>query len=70
MKYMDKKAQARQDAIAYQMGEYSQVSFMASIGYKDGDGLSYGELAEVQAIFERLGKRYGLLKEFKENCII
>lgn len=43
MKYMDKKAQARQDAIAYQMGEYSQVSFMASVGYEYGDG--HGRIA-------------------------
>ncbi len=30
---------------------------------------SYGELATIQGFFERNGKRYGLLKEFKENCI-
>lgn len=30
---------------------------------------SYGELATIQDFFERNGKRYGLLKEFKENCI-
>lgn len=31
---------------------------------------SYGELAEIQGYFEKQGKRYGLLKEFRENCII
>lgn len=31
---------------------------------------SYGELAEYQAHFEKLGKRYGLLREFRENGII
>lgn len=31
---------------------------------------SYGELAEWADVFERLGKRYGLIREFKENGII
>ena len=30
---------------------------------------SYGELAEIGNFFERNGKRYGLLREFKENGI-
>lgn len=29
----------------------------------------YGEIAEIQANFERLGRRYGLLREFRENGI-
>jgi len=31
---------------------------------------SYGELAEIQDYFYKNGKKYGLLKEFKENAII
>ena len=31
--------------------------------------LSYGELAEIGNFFEINGKRYGLLKEFRENGI-
>lgn len=31
---------------------------------------SYAELAEDAARFERLGRRYGLLQEFRENGII
>ena len=31
---------------------------------------SYGELADFSGYFTRLGKRYGLLREFKENAII
>ena len=31
---------------------------------------SWGELAEAYEKFLKLGKRYGLLKEFKENCIL
>lgn len=30
---------------------------------------SLGELIEFQNYFEKLGKRYGLLTEFRENCI-
>ena len=38
--------------------------------YIDIGGLSWGELDEIQSYFEKQGKRYGLLTEFKENCII
>ena len=31
--------------------------------------LSYGELATVDSFFETQGRRYGLLREFKENAI-
>ena len=31
--------------------------------------LSYGEMGEICDFFERMGKRYGLLREFRENCI-
>lgn len=31
---------------------------------------SWGELAEWDAYFEKLGRRYGLLTEFRENGII
>lgn len=31
---------------------------------------SWGDLAIWQGFFEYIGKRYGLLKEFKENAII
>lgn len=30
---------------------------------------SWGEIAYYQEYFERLGRRYGLLTEFRENCI-
>ena len=32
--------------------------------------LSYGELATAQDYFKIVGKRFGLLREFKENGII
>lgn len=31
---------------------------------------SYSELATIYEFFEKVGKRYGLIKEFKENAII
>lgn len=35
-----------------------------------GPCLSYGEWAEISATFERLARRFGLLREFRENGII
>lgn len=52
--YEKRKAEVREEAIEY--------------SYSDEE-LSYGELADKQDYFRRLGKRYGLLREFKENCI-
>lgn len=31
--------------------------------------MSYDDLARAQERFERLGRRYGLLREFRENAI-
>lgn len=53
--YTEKKENARQIAI-----DYSNNQAL---------GLSWGELAEIRCKFETIGKRYGLLKEFKENAI-
>lgn len=56
-KYQKNKARARHTAQAWQaaMSETAQ---------------SWGEIAESTAYFEKIGKRYGLIKEFKENGII
>ena len=54
--YQVAKENARQKAIDWQY-EFSETS------------MSWGELAYWQSYFERLGKRYGLLTEFRENCI-
>lgn len=54
--YQQKKEAARQEAIDWQC-EQADMS------------LSYGELADAQERFERLGRRYGLLQEFRENAI-
>ena len=56
MTYAERKANVREEAIDWQT--------MAS----EGD-MSYGELAEAGDYFYRLGKRYGLLREFRENGI-
>lgn len=52
--YQKRKAEVREEAIEYSYSE---------------EELSYGELAEKNDYFERLGRRYGLLREFKENAI-
>lgn len=56
MTYQQKKEQAREQAIDWQYETAEQ-------------NLSYGELAEAGEHFEKLGRRYGLLQEFRENGI-
>ena len=53
--YAERKDAARQLAIDFQTGEF--------------EGLSYYELHLIEQFFEKVGKRYGLLEEFKQNCI-
>lgn len=57
MTYARRKENARQIAIDWQNEASKQ-------------DLSYGELAEFTNKFKNLGKRYGLLREFRENGII
>ena len=54
--YETKKEMARQEAIDW------QIDFV-------NHNYSYGELCEFVMHFEKLGKRCGLLKEFRENGI-
>lgn len=56
-KYQQAKERARQKAINTQQ-HFSENSY------------SMGDLTYFAAYFEKLGKRYGLIKEFKENGII
>lgn len=56
-KYQQEKERARQKAIDWQYG-FTDHNY------------SYGELADWAAYFERLAKRYGLIKEFRANAII
>lgn len=55
--YQKAKERARDKAIEW------QLDF-------DNHNYSWGELAYYGNYFERLAKRYGLIKEFKENGII
>ena len=54
--YASNKSVVRQEAIDWQ-NDFGNHNY------------SYGELAEFGYYFEKLGKRYGLLKEFRENGI-
>lgn len=56
-KYKEKKAYLINLAIDWQTN-YSGLNW------------SYSELIEIQNFFEKNAKRYGLIKEFKENGII
>lgn len=56
-KYQKNKARARHTAQAWQAATAETAQ-------------SYEEIAESLAYFEKIGKRYGLIKEFKENGII
>lgn len=51
------KEDARQYAINYQ-------------NWASEQNLSYGEIAEHQAIFSRIATKFNLVREFKENGII
>ena len=54
--YENRKAEVRAEAIEWQ-ADFCNHDY------------SYGELASIQDYFRRLGRRYGLLREFKENAI-
>lgn len=53
--YSDRKESVRDKAIEWSWGEMP--------------GLYMGEIAYIESEFRRLGKQYGLLREFHENCI-
>lgn len=57
--YADRKENARQLAIDFQNCEDGSADI----------NLSYRELSYIQSFFEHVGKRYGLLREFRENAI-
>lgn len=57
MSYAEKKEHARNKAIEWQ-------SDFCNHNY------SWGELAWFSDYFTKLGKKYGLIKEFRENAII
>ena len=54
--YASNKAVARQEAIDWQNDLFR-------------DNRSYEDMQEAAEHFEKLGRRYGLLKEFRENGI-
>ena len=57
MKEIKTKEEARQQAIDFQKWVSNQ-------------SLCYSEIAEYQGYFEKLAKKFNLIREFRENCII
>ena len=55
--YAERKEEARRAAIDWQL-DFCNHNY------------SYSELADLYAHFERVGRRFGLLREFRENGII
>jgi hypothetical protein len=55
--YAERKADAREKALIFQY-DFACLPW------------SYGELGTIGEQFEKIGKRYGLIKEFKENGIL
>jgi len=56
--YEEKQKQAREIAVEYSWALCDEIK-----------PLSWGESAIVSGWFENVGKRYGLLREFRENAI-
>lgn len=56
-KYQLLKEQAREKSINYQIEQ-------------SGTAFAYGECFYWSNYFEKLGRRYGLLKEFRENGVL
>jgi hypothetical protein len=55
--YQKNKQRAREKAIEWQCGADERIE-------------SYSDIARASIRFERMAKRYGLTREFKENGII
>ena len=55
--YVERKEAARDEAVAWSL-DFNNHNY------------SYGELIETENYFYKLGKKYGLLTEFRENAII
>lgn len=54
--YKERKEHARDLAVEYSLQHVC--------------GLSYLEYAQITEFFENIARRYGLVNEFRENCII
>ena len=57
LSYREKKAKIREEAIRWRHDFHKH-------------NWSYSEVADKTAYFEKMGKRYGLIQEFKDNGII
>lgn len=53
----------------YRERKNSLEEIAIEFSYNSVCGLSYSEMCYIQNFFETMGKRYGLLREFRENAI-
>lgn len=67
--YYDKQNNLRDLAIEFQNTWGNVCDRDGLDGIVSMIGLSYSEVQEVYDFFEKNGRRYGLYKEFKENCV-
>ena len=57
--YKERKESLRELAIDFQLNNDGETDVQ----------LGYSEIGAAAEFFERAGRRYGLLREFRENCI-
>jgi len=65
----EKKRKLKKISAIKTSGEATQIAIDWQ-GWASGHDLSYAELSEYQGYFEKLGRKFGLTAEFKENGII
>lgn len=53
----------------YQTRQESLRTLAINWSNSDIEGISYGEIADIENWFRLKGKRFGLLEEFRENAI-
>lgn len=54
---------------SYKERKASAYNVAVNYSWLDTSGLSWNELSIIEDFFRTIGKRYGLLREFHENCI-
>lgn len=65
------KGSIKSDGSRYQLNKAKAVAFAIDFQHKQSErAVSLGEIMEDARKLEKLARRYGLVKEFRENAII